>query len=58
MRSISILYYIDIAFYLAILVITEVLSSENKIKKYYIRVNFVVIININIVFSNNLLVII
>jgi hypothetical protein len=50
MRLISILYYINIAFYLAILIITEILSLKNKIKKYYIRVNFVLIININIIF--------
>jgi hypothetical protein len=54
MLLISILYYINIAFYLAISVITEVLSLKSKIKEYRIRVNFVVIISISIIFSKNL----
>jgi hypothetical protein len=57
-RLISILHYIDIAFYFVILIITEVLSLKGKIKECRIRVNFVVIISVNIIFSKNLLAIV
>jgi hypothetical protein len=50
MYLISILHQINIVFHVAILVITEVLSSENKIKEYRIRVDFVIIISFNIIF--------
>jgi hypothetical protein len=54
MRLTSILHYIDIAFHLAIPVITEILSSEDRIKEYRIRIDFVVIISVSVVFSKNL----
>jgi hypothetical protein len=54
----GILHYIDIVFHVAILVITEVLSSESKIKECRIRVDFVIIISFSVIFSKNLLIII
>jgi hypothetical protein len=54
MRPISILYYTDIAFHLAIPVIMEILSSEGRIEEYRIRIDFVVVISVSVVFSKNL----
>jgi hypothetical protein len=58
MYLISILHHTNIIFYVVILIITEVLSSESKIKECRIRVNFVIIINFNVIFSKNLPIII
>jgi hypothetical protein len=58
MRLISVLHYADIAFHLAILIITKILYSESRIKKSRIRINLVIVISFGIVFSKNLPVII
>jgi len=54
----SILHYIDKADYLVILVIFEILKPEREIKKDYHYINLVITINIEVVFSKNLLIII
>ena len=54
MRPTSILHYTDIAFHLAIPVITEILSSEGRIEECHIRIDFVVVISVSVVFSKNL----
>jgi hypothetical protein len=51
---IDVLHYTDIAFKLSILVITEILSSNSRIKKSRICVEFIVFISFDVVFSKNL----
>jgi hypothetical protein len=58
MCPISILYHINIVFKLSISVITEILSSKNKIKKSRIYVKFIVLVSFDVIFSKNLPVII
>jgi hypothetical protein len=54
MRPTSVLHHGDVAFHLAIPVVTEVLHSEGRIEKSRICIDLVVVVSFGIVFSKNL----